>query len=132
MSNLKKNFSFLLLAIISFIIVATNIVHIDIIFAALAQDHVEQLREMLKNVASELQNNSTNAATSRLQTIISNITQHVCNMAVCNIPGGSIQTDTADNARIPLKDALKAIQDGNTTLAQNQIRIANSSFNTLS
>ena len=87
---------------------------------------------MLKNVASELQNNSTNAATSSLQTIISNITQHVCNMAVCNIPGGSIQTDTADNARIPLKSALKAIQDGNTTLAQNQIRIANSSFNTLS
>src|SRR6476620_9091533 len=132
MSNLKKNFSFLLLAILSFIIVATNIVHIDIIFAALAQDQVEQLREMLKNVASEIQNNSTNTAASTLQTIISNITQHVCNMAVCNIPGGSIQTDTADNARIPLKDALKAIQDGNTTLAQNQIRIANSSFNTLS
>jgi len=131
-NNLKKTFSFLLLAILSFIIVATNIVHIDIIFAALAQDQVEQLREMLKNVASEIQNNSTNTAASTLQTIISNITQHVCNMAVCNIPGGSIQTDTADNARIPLKDALKAIQDGNTTLAQNQIRIANSSFNTLS
>src|SRR4051794_30033111 len=109
MNNLNKIRSLLLLDTISFIIVGTNIVHIDIIFAALAQDHVEQLREMLKNVASELQNNSTNTATSSLQTIISNITQHVCNMAVCNIPGGSIQTDTADNARIPLKGALKAI-----------------------
>jgi hypothetical protein len=103
----------------------------NVIYAALTQDHVNQLKEILNDATDNLQKNSTKIVSNDLETINMNLTKSVCNMPMgCKQPG-NIHTDEADRARTPLKNALIALQAGNITNAQNQLTKAYLSLNSL-
>src|SRR6476620_3161368 len=130
MDNMKKIFNLLLLlSIVPAILIVTNAMHFNIAYAALTQEHVNQLREMLKGVNNNLQINSTSSASNTLSTIINNITKSVCNMAIC--PSDTVHSEKADITRTPLNDAMKSIQSGNLIAAQSHITNANSTLNEL-
>ena len=130
MNNAKKCFNLLLLLTIPTIFIATNAFYFNFVYAALNQEHVNQLREMLKGISNNLQSNSTVNASNTLNTIINNITKSICKGAIC--PTDSLSSsEQADLARTPLKEALKSIQSGNMTAVQNQLTNANSTLNEL-
>jgi hypothetical protein len=70
-------------------------------------------------------------ATQAQQSIIqanNTLNNQICEMPICNIPGGFVRSSEADTVRTPLKDAMTALQSGNATQAQQPLIQANQSL----